>query len=209
MACGATTVKTPRPHDLVRIASAAQLCRMGPQWVTPALQEAPWVVVRRARCAVGYLPVGIRGQARSLRHATLVELASVAEVLSPADLPGRIEQLPDLPVKDTLRQVAALLAPTGLRWGPGGSVGFTLATGVSAVSAGSDLDIVLTVSEVPPLATLADLRKSFRRLPTRVDCQLDLPIGGVALDELLGPADLVLVRTDDGPILTTIGRLAS
>jgi phosphoribosyl-dephospho-CoA transferase len=199
----------PRPHDLVRIASVAQLCRMGPQWVTPALHDAPWVVVRRARCAAGYLPVGIRGQGRSRRHATLVEVDSVAEVLSPADLVGRLDQLPALPVKDTLRQVAAQLSPTGLRWGPGGSVGFTLATGVSAVTPDSDLDIVLTVDDVPPLSMLADLRESFRTLPSRVDCQLDLPIGGVALAELLGPADLVLVRTADGPMLTKVGRLAS
>jgi phosphoribosyl-dephospho-CoA transferase len=202
-------MKTPRPHDLLRIGSVAELCRMGPEWVTPALHDAPWVVVRRARCAPGYLPVGIRGQGRSRRHATLVDVGSVTETVSPADLVDRLDQLPDLPVKDTLREVAALLAPTGLQWGPGGSVGFTLATGISAVTANSDLDIVLTVDDVPPLAMLADLRASFRRLPARVDCQLDLPIGGVVLDELLGPADLVLVRTDDGPILTKVGRLAS
>ncbi|MFG1932812.1 malonate decarboxylase holo-ACP synthase [Mycobacterium sp. NPDC048908] len=200
---------TPRPHDLVRIGSAAQLCRTSPQWVTPALRDAPWVVVRRARCAPGFLPVGIRGQGRSRRHATAVELSCITEVVTPADLVGHIDELPDGAVKETLGRVAALLAPTGLRWGPGGSVGFTLATGVCAVTPGSDLDIVLTLDDVPPLATLAALRESFRVLPARVDCQLDLPIGGVALDELLSPADLVLVRTADGPILTKADRLAS
>jgi phosphoribosyl-dephospho-CoA transferase len=87
-------------------------------------------------------------------------------------------------------------------------VGFSLATGALAVTASSDLDLVLGVNNVPPLATLADLREMFRELPARVDCQLDLPIGGVALDELLGPADRVLVRTADGPSLMRVRQLA-
>ncbi len=199
----------PRPHDLLRIASVAQLSRMGPEWVGAALRDAPWVVVRRARCAPGYLPVGIRGRGRSLRHATLIEVGTVTEVLSPADLLERVDRLPDLAVTDALRGAAVLLEPTGLRWGPGGSVGFSLATGVSAVTARSDLDLVLTTADVPPLAMLADLRAAFRKLPARVDCQLDLPIGGVALDELLGPADRVLVRTADGPTLMSLDQLTS
>jgi len=200
-------MSSPRPHDLLRVASVAQLSRAGPAWVTPALAQAPWVVVRRARCAPGYLPVGIRGPSRSHRHATLIEAGAVTEILSPADLAERVDGLPDLPVSEALHRAAALLAPAGLRWGPAGSVGFTLATGVSAVTASSDLDLVLTMDEVPRLVMLAELREAFRELPARVDCQLDLPIGGVALDELLGPADRVLVRTADGPLLMRVGQL--
>jgi phosphoribosyl-dephospho-CoA transferase len=196
----------PRPHDLLRIDSVTHLCRMGPAWVTPALRDAPWVVVRRAWCASGYLPVGIRGATRSHRHATLVEVDSVTEILSPSDLIDRIDLLPpDLPVTEALRRAAALFAPTGLRWGPGGSVGFSLATGVLAVTPTSDLDLVVTTDDVPPLEMLAGLRAAFSELPARVDCQLDLPIGGVALNDLLGPADQVLVRTNDGPSLMKVG----
>jgi phosphoribosyl-dephospho-CoA transferase len=200
-------MSSPRPHDLLRIASIAQLCREGPAWLGPALRQAPWVVLRRARCAPGYVPVGIRGPHRSQRHAAVLDAGLISEVLSPPDLVERADRLPDLPVTTALRQAAALLTPTGLVWGPGGSVGFTLATGVSVVTATSDLDIVLTVDDVPPLAMLADLRAAFRELPARVDCQLALPIGGVALDELLGQADRVLVRTNDGPSLIRVGQL--
>jgi phosphoribosyl-dephospho-CoA transferase len=203
-------MSSQRPHDLLRIASAAQLCREGPAWLRPALRQAPWVVVRRDRCAPGYVPVGVRGRSRAQRHATVIEAGTVSEVLSPPDLVDRVDRLlPDLPLTDALRQAAALLAPTGLRWGPGGSVGFTLATGVSAVTASSDLDLVLTVDDVPTLTMLVDLREAFRELPARVDCQLDLPIGGVALDELLDTADRVLVRTADGPSLMRVGQLTS
>ena len=202
-------MSSPRPHDLLRIASVAQLCREGPTWLRPALRQAPWVVVRRDRCAPGYVPVGVRGPSRSHRHATVIEAGTVTEVRSPPDLVERVDRLPDLPVTEALRQAAALLTPTGLRWGPGGSVGFTLATGVSVVTASSDLDLVMTVDDVPPLTMLADLREAFRELPARVDCQIDLPIGGVALDELVVTADRVLVRTADGPSLMRIGQLTS
>jgi phosphoribosyl-dephospho-CoA transferase len=84
-----------------------------------------------------------------------------------------------------------------------------MATGVSVITASSDLDLVLTVDDVPPVAMLGDLREAFRELPARVDCQLDLPVGGVALDELLGPSDRVLVRTADGPSLMRVGQLTS
>jgi phosphoribosyl-dephospho-CoA transferase len=200
-------MNTPRPHDLLRIASAAQLCREGPAWLTPALQEAPWVVVRRARCAPGHVAVGIRGSDRSHRHPAVIDVGMVSEILSPPDLVVRVDRLPDLPVTDAFRKAAAILSRSGLAWGPGGSVGFTLATGVSVVTASSDLDLVLTLDDVPPLAMLADLREAFRELPARVDCQLDLPIGGVALDELVGTADRVLVRTADGPSLIRVGQL--
>jgi phosphoribosyl-dephospho-CoA transferase len=117
----------------------------------------------------------------------VIEVGMISEILSPPDLVERVDRLPDLPVTDAFRLSAAILSPTGLRWGPGGSVGFTLATGLSVVTASSDLDLVLSVDDVPPLAMLADLREAFRELPARVDCHFDLPIGGVALDELLGP----------------------
>lgn len=202
-------MSSPRPHDLLRLSSVTQLCRKGPAWVPPALREAPWAVVRRARCAPGYVPVGIRGPSRSHRHATLIEIGMVSEILTPPDLVARDVSLPDLPVTRAFHQAARLLTPAGLRWGPGGSVGFSLATGVSVVTADSDLDLVLTVDEVPPVAMLTDMREALRALPARVDCQLDLPIGGVALDELLGPADDVLVRTADGPLLMRVAQLTS
>jgi phosphoribosyl-dephospho-CoA transferase len=139
----------------------------------------------------------------------VIEADMVTETLSPSDLVDRIDRLPDLPVTDALCRAAALLTSTGLRWGPGGSVGFSLAAGVSVVTVSSDLDLVVTVDDVPALPALVELREAFRDLPARVDCQLDLPIGGVALDDLLGTADRVLVRTADGPSLMRLGQLTS
>ena len=197
----------PRTHDLLRIASVATLCRGTPDWVAHALRAAPWVVVRRAHCASGRVPVGIRGVHRGHRHATDISKDMVSEILSPPDLLDRVDNLPDLPATRALRGAAQLLAPMGLRWGPGGSVGFTLATGVCAITAASDLDLILTADHLPPRALLAAVRDALRTLPVRVDAQLDLPIGGVALDELLSGTDRVLIRTADGPVLSDASAL--
>ena len=197
----------PRPHDLLRIESGAPLCRGAPAWVRAALRAAPWVVVRRDRCTPDRVPVGIRGAERWQRYPTEVSIATIAETLSPPDLLGRADSLPDLPAAQALHQAVDVLARTELRWGPGGSVGFTLASGVCAITPDSDLDLVLTVQRVPPRRMLAAVHEALRALPARVDVQLDLPMGGIAVEDLLSEADRVLVRTPDGPVLTDFTTL--
>ena len=197
----------PRPHDLLRIEPVAPLCRDAPAWVGAALRAAPWVVVRRDRCASDRIPVGIRGAERWQRYPTEVGIAMIAETLSPPDLLGRTDNLPDMPAAQALHQAAGVLAPTELRWGPGGSVGFTLASGVCAITPDSDLDLVLTARRMPPRRMLVAVREVLRSLPARVDAQLNLPVGGIAVDDLLSGADRVLVRTADGPVLTDVTAL--
>jgi phosphoribosyl-dephospho-CoA transferase len=175
--------------------------------VRAALLAAPWVVVRRDRCAPDRVPVGIRGAERWQRYPVEVGIAMIAEILSPPDLVGRADTLPDMPAARALREAVELLAPTELLWGPGGSVGFTLASGVCAITLDSDLDLVLTAHRVPPRRTLAAVREALRALSARVDVQLDMPIGGIAVDDLLSGADRVLVRTADGPVLTDVAAL--
>jgi phosphoribosyl-dephospho-CoA transferase len=197
--------RVPRPHDLIRVAPPTQVD--GPAWVRPALAAAPWVVVRRASTPAGVVPVGIRGDARSQRHATVIDTSDILETLSPPELLPRMDQLPDLPAASALRAATAILDPTGLRWGPGGSVGFTLASGVVVMTADSDLDIVITAARLPSRDVLGALAAALHELPARVDCQIDLPGGGVALDEIVR-AERVLVRTNDGPVLTPVAELA-
>jgi phosphoribosyl-dephospho-CoA transferase len=155
------------------------------------------------------VPVGVRGPRRSHRHATTIEIGMITETVTPPELVAREVELPDFPVTRAFHLAAALLTATGLLWGPTVSLGFSLATGVSVITDCSDLDLVLTVDDLPPLAMLADMREALRDLPARVDCQLDLPIGGVTLDDILGQTDRVLVRTDDGPVLMRVAQLTS
>jgi len=195
-----------RPHDLLRIADVARLSGDAPSWVAAALAVTPWVVVRRGRAASGRVAVGIRGTGRARRYGTEMHTSCVVESLSPPDLLSRAATLPDVPAAAALRGAADVLGPAGLPSGPTGSTGFTLATGHIAVTAASDLDLVVRVASLPPLDVLTDWHRAFERLPARVDCQIDLPAGALALAEVV-KADRVLLKTRDGPVLVESHRL--
>ena len=130
--------------------------------------------------------------------------ATVTEVLSPEALAVRTpaHMKPVLPAARALRAAAPLLDEAGLPWGPTGSVGFELASGLRTVSPTSDLDLLLRSTRLPARATLMRLHVELRRLPARVDCQVETDDGAIALGELLSGAPDVLVRTPTGPRLT-------
>jgi phosphoribosyl-dephospho-CoA transferase len=198
-------VTEPRPHDLLHLARPGELVpAAAPAWVAPALRVAPWVVVRRASAPPGHLPVGVRGRHRDERFALQIPMDHVAKVLPPDALTARAGALPDLPAARALHVVRPLLATTGLCWGPGGSVGFELATGLPTITADSDLDLVIRVERLLPRSELAALHAALRRLPARADCQLDTPTGALALAELVSGAGQVLLRTATGPRLVPV-----
>ncbi|AKT43890.1 malonate decarboxylase holo-ACP synthase [Chondromyces crocatus] len=145
----------PRPHDLLHLTDPSHLVALGdiPTWVSPALTRAPWVVVRRAQPLDGLLAVGVRGATRSERFAAFIAPDHIDRVVSPEDLAhAHRADSPhgsrDLPAFRALACVALLLAPTGIPWGPAGSVGFELASGWPAVTPGSDLDLLLRPTSI-------------------------------------------------------------
>jgi phosphoribosyl-dephospho-CoA transferase len=201
----------PAPtHDLIRLRAPIKLAgdTPPPAWVEVALGQIPWVVVRRGHVRDGIVPVGIRGVTRSHRCAARLAVAEIAERLSPEDLAvsGRIigqKRKEAVPALAALDRVADLLMRGGYRWGPGGSVGFELATGIATTIALSDLDLILRQDR--PLAPdqAADLLAALVKAaaPARIDVMLETPIGGVALADLAAERAQVLVRTPLGPRL--------
>ena len=210
-------VGAPAPtHDLLRVRSptAARVEGPVPAWVESALRQAPWVVVRRGYVRAGLIPVGVRGPTRAQRCAAWLAVADVAErrspeelwndtgngpALAPATTPIREEKVPAM---SALARIAPLLAP-GYRWGPGGSVGFELATGVATANASSDLDVVL---RQPHRFEPTEARALYASLveaaaPARIDALLETAWGGVSLAELATEPVRVLLRTPDGPRL--------
>ena len=195
------------PHDLLRLASGSVLCREGPApaWVTASLARAPWVVVRRARTPTGLIPVGVRGLTRGERFAALLASDVVAARVTPEDLAAsrgwchtpRARWVGPLQVLDAVDE---LFASLGVAWGPTGSVGFELATGVATAGTASDLDVVVRVLEPWTLEKAREIADDLARLPTRVDVQLDAPAGAVMLAEY-ARGGRVLLRTPDGPRL--------
>ena len=91
----------------------------------------------------------------------------------------------------------------GLPWGPIGSVGFELATGLAATSPDSDLDLIVRVPDFRPATVdrLWSLHDShFRHLSARVDCLVEGPVGTIGLPELRFGAGAVMVTSSTGPL---------
>jgi phosphoribosyl-dephospho-CoA transferase len=193
---------------MLRLAGGAVLHYEGvvPAWVPASLARAPWVVVRRALAQDGLIPVGIRGRTRGERFAALLAVDAVTERVSPEDLAAarswrhmpRARSVRSLRVLDAVDELCTSL---GLAWGPTGSVGFELATGVPSAGVASDLDVVIRAPQPWSLEYAREIADCLNRLPARVDAQLDVPAGAVALDEYArgGP---VLLRAPDGRGLT-------
>jgi phosphoribosyl-dephospho-CoA transferase len=100
-----------------------------------------------------------------------------------------------------LDAVDELFSSLGLVWGPTGSVGFELATGVAAAGTASDLDVVVRAPEPWPLESAREIADHLNGLLVRVDAQLDVPVGALSLAEY-ARGGRVLLRTPDGLRLT-------
>jgi phosphoribosyl-dephospho-CoA transferase len=171
---------------------------VAPDWVVESLRRTPWVVVRRARAPAGRIAVGVRGPTRTQRHPLIIDPDDVMERVAPQQLTDVVPRR-DLPAFRTLDVVRRAVGPTGLEWGPTGSVGFELATGHPCVRAGSDLDIAVFVDRLGAASGITPL--------PGVDCAIETPSGAVALAELVHGAEQVLLKTADGPRL--VGRRAA
>ena len=206
------TAGSPAPtHDLIRLREPIALAvnEPAPSWVEPVLRRTPWVVVRRGHVRDGMMPVGVRGLTRSQRFAAFASIAEIADRLSPEDLAGSSYVLSQkrkdaVPALAALDRVAGLLMRRGHHWGPGGSVGFEIATGAATATASSDLDLILRQDRQlePNKATdlLAALAKA--AAPARIDVMLETPMGGVSLADLAALPAQLLVRTPCGPRLS-------
>lgn len=198
-----------QPHDVLRL-HRLPVHDGEPAWVREAFQRAPFAVVRRAQSAPGFVAVGIRGANRAQRYGTWVEDADVEFAVPPEALvaqepaSGR-ERLPAFSVLAELRRAPCL--PGRYVWGPAGSVGFELATGVPTATGSSDLDLLVRAPErldrAAAVHLLAELLALAQHAGVRVDVQLETPAGGVALAELAGGKSHVMARANTGASLVT------
>jgi len=195
-------------HDLLRIAGAADLDGAPPEWVEASLVRAPWVVVRRGPSHPSRMAVGVRGSTREQRFAAHVRAECVLECVTPEQLAAHrawrsSPRLRNVPALAALEAVATMLERTGLRWGPAGSIGFELASGVETAREGSDLDLVVHAASAIPRSLARALVADLARQPVAVDVRIETPAGAIALLELASSARDVLVRTHEGARLVT------
>jgi len=199
----------PWPHDLLWVGSADALSsdRPRPDWLAGAMALAAVVVVRRARPIGGGVPVGVRGRSRSERFAASVAPDCVLRRVRPEELLAR-QGWRETERGETLAPLRALRglcqAWSGLEWpwGPTGGAGFELATGVPALTPGSDLDLLIRARDPLSKGAAQGLLNAVRRQDAAIDVQIETPLGSVALGELVAPSGpRVLLKTSDGPRL--------
>ena len=205
-----------RIHDLLEI-DVSWLPRAAPQWVAESLRRTPFVVVRRGNATEDDIPVGVRGAHRSERWATSCPPNLVKRVLTPESLLGleisdrsAAEGIPRSARGATrddrmpaLRALGLLKERWGRRnWGPGGSVGFELATREPVVTLESDLDAVIYAPEPIDMSEARILLSATRGLPAAVDVRVETPRVGFSLAEYVKGKNLLL-RTAQGAILGT------
>lgn len=179
----------------------------------PAWANPQWaVVVRRAvHSADGvWIPVGVRGVTRSERFPVMVKKSAIRHCITPESLVA--EQawlmhvaLADFPCVVALREIAESLMNFDLLWGPTGSVGFSIATGLLTLRADSDLDLLVR-AERPLTAVQIDLLRGVQLNAETNGCSADIQIdtgcGGFAFAEWLRRPDKILLKTNSGPFLT-------
>jgi phosphoribosyl-dephospho-CoA transferase len=186
-----------RIHDLLEV-DVSRFPQAAPQWVAERLRRTPFVVVRRGNATDDDIPVGVRGAHRSERWATSCHPSLVRRTVTP-------EELLDLTIPDrmpALRALRLLKERWGRNWGPGGSVGFELATGEPVVTLESDLDAVIYAREPIDLGEARALLAATRDLPAAVDVRVETPRVGFSLAEYVQGTRLLL-RTPHGAVLGT------
>jgi phosphoribosyl-dephospho-CoA transferase len=199
-----------RTHDLLEVDPERflSLYESVPEWAAEGLRRVPFLVVRRGLASGQTIPVGVRGTERNQRWAAECSPALVKSITTPPQLLKRsvpMFRADSVPAFGSLLLLKDRWTGFDCPWGPGGSVGFELATGSHVAKPESDLDIVIyadepiTTDEAKSLCALAS------DLPAAVDIRVETRTCGFSLKEYAnqGPAP-ILLRTLRGVRLGSV-----
>jgi phosphoribosyl-dephospho-CoA transferase len=199
-------VGTLHVHDLILLRTEPAVISTQGDPACPYLypNQRPWVVVRRGRISDELIPVAVRGLQRHERCAGFTGRSEALETRRP-------DQLRLLLAEDSRRTLQAFrilsyleshLAGLDMSWGPGGSVGYELASGIPAVRSGSDLDFILFAPKKLEITEAQDLWRMISSAPGKVDALVETPCCGFSLEEFVTTSHRkILLRTNDGRIL--------
>jgi len=187
------------PHDLLWGMPLSALPDDAPKWAVEAVLAGQPVVVRRQAMPAGQVAVGLRGRGREQRYAASMPLADVCRRVMPEQLiEAPTESLQQWPALQALRQIRPVMEALELDWGVGGSAGFELASGIAALHQDSDLDLILRTPGRLSRRCAAELVEALETSVCRVDVQLQLEQGAVALREWARQTGRVLLKTASG-----------
>jgi phosphoribosyl-dephospho-CoA transferase len=196
-----------RTHDLLEI-DANQLIAAqasAPQWIEESLRKSPFVVVRRGLVTEQEIPIGVRGPERNQRWATFCDPKLIKSILTPPQLLvgnvpiSRADAIPALRAFNVLKDRWMHL---GRPWGPGGSVGFELATGNLVANEQSDLDIVIYADTRMTVDEAKSLCAHTMDLSAVADIRVETLVAGFSLTEYARAGFTgILLRTPKGHVL--------
>lgn len=195
-----------KPHDLVRFDAVSLKGQDLPDWGVRAMESVPVAVIRRAQIKDGLFPIGIRGIERHQRWGCWLTPHAVEMLWSPEELISKIEGLPSdrlqmIPAFQALIELVKRFEGSNWIWGPTGSVGFELATGLTTATLSSDLDLIIRCDRPVSRNAAAPLRAKIHDLGVRCDILLETPVGAIALQEFINAMGPIAVRTVTGPVL--------
>lgn len=192
------------PHDLLEINPRDLISHSPiPEWAVLSLKIAPFVVVRRASAPIGQVAVGIRGKKRNERFAAFLPDNRVIRQIKPEHLTNRYKwENKQSPAFLALTVSADLLNKYRFTWGPGGSVGFELASSIQTVTLDSDLDIIIRAPEPLPMNVCVQIINELKKSSVRIDVQVETPAGAFSLIEYVRDNGHVLLKTIYGPKLS-------
>lgn len=196
-------------HDIVQFKTIEDIENVigHPDWVKDAPAAKNFGVVRRMPITNKLVPIGLRGNTREQRYGAFLHENKIMQVISPVSLVHRIEieGLGNRIYYPALYSIKDEFEKYKLAWGPTGSVGFEIATSISATTPNSDIDICLYLNEIDT-DLLVKVGRFLEGLDRRIDSQVEIPsIGAFLLNDYLKHAKTgFIVKTNFGPHLCTI-----
>lgn len=190
-------------HDIVSINQADLKGLELPEWYEKS--DKIYGTVRRAKSINdGYIPLGLRGKQRNQRFAFEVPAAIIQEIFHPFEIINRdsfrTEEVKNYEVYKQYLTAQEMLSE--IKWGVGGSLGFELVTGEPTIKSTSDFDLLIYANAANelPKEIIEEHSEFFEMLDTQVITKR----GGFALKEyLINQTGKILLKTDEGPLLTT------
>jgi phosphoribosyl-dephospho-CoA transferase len=178
-----------------------------PEWVEEQVRTTPFVVVRRDLATGHEIPIGVRGKERNQRWAASCHPRLVNRIITPSQLLTRPIPTSRANATSALRTLDILKErwmDLDRPWGPGGSVGFELATGSHVAKLGSDLDIVIYAENRMMADEAKFLCARAMNLPATVDIRVETPVSGFSLREFASESPAaILMRAPNGIMLGT------
>jgi phosphoribosyl-dephospho-CoA transferase len=140
-----------------------------------------------------------------LRWGGFVRGSQIAKAITPVHLRSGLiagTRL-GLPAMRSLSFLESELSSFRLQWGPGGSVGYELASQQPTVHTESDLDLIILASQPFDREFAGELLELLHACPGKVDCRIETPRCGFSLEEYFrSGTQPFLVRTPTGSLLS-------